>query len=154
MLCCKRAPTRTPPSKCCGASWKSIRRTPKRGATCRSCWDSAPEQARGEDDMTPVVEAFQTAIRYHQAGDLRHAEQQKRDEAVALLERALAARPDYAEALNNLGKLLRESRRWAEAAVYLQHTLRLRPNYAEAHNNLGLAHTEQGRFAEAEASYQ
>ncbi len=67
---------------------------------------------------------------------------------------ALKHRPDYPDALNNLGLLLTEMSRPAEALVLLQQALRLRPDFTEARNNLGLALADLGRFDEAIACYE
>src|SRR5262249_34711227 len=73
---------------------------------------------------------------------------------IARYQQAIALRPGYGEAYNNLGLALVEARRLGEAVVMLQQAVRLRPKAAETHNNLALAHAELGRYAEAEAAYQ
>ncbi len=67
--------------------------------------------------------------------------------------RALALKPDYAEAHGNLGNALTELGQWDEAIEHYRQMLRLRPDIAEAHNNLGNALLVQQRFAEAAESY-
>ena len=61
-------------------------------------------------------------------------------------------RPDFAEAHNNLGVLLRELGKLAEATASLQEAVRLRPDFAEAHFQLGLAFGKQDKNEEAAAS--
>jgi putative glycosyltransferase (TIGR04372 family) len=64
--------------------------------------------------------------------------------------RAIALKPDYAEAYNDLGSVLQTLCEPGQAAAAFQHATKLRPDYAEAHNNLAAALIEQGRLAEAE----
>ena len=67
---------------------------------------------------------------------------------------ALALKPDYAEAHNNLANTLLEQRRLGEAEESFGCSIALRPNIAETHYNLGLALQALGRLGEAEASYE
>jgi len=67
--------------------------------------------------------------------------------------RAIGRRPDHAFALNNLGLLLAETKRFAEAEACYYRAIAAQPGYANAHNNLGLLLAETKRFAEAEACY-
>jgi len=63
----------------------------------------------------------------------------KTDEGIAQFRRALAAKPDFAEAHNNLGIALREKHDLEGAIAECREALRLKPDYANAHNNLGAA---------------
>jgi protein O-mannosyl-transferase len=69
--------------------------------------------------------------------------------AIAHFRRAIALRPDYAEAHNNLGLALTQSARPHEAIPHLERSLALKPNSYQAHNNLGIALASSGRAAEA-----
>ncbi|MHB8428348.1 MAG: O-linked N-acetylglucosamine transferase, SPINDLY family protein [Acidiferrobacterales bacterium] len=71
-------------------------------------------------------------------------------EAVAHYERALALRPDYAEACNGLGNVLWALGRMAPAAACYERSIAMRPDYAPAHNNLGLALVALGGTDNAE----
>jgi tetratricopeptide (TPR) repeat protein len=66
-----------------------------------------------------------------EAGQRRHTE------ALASFDRALAVRPDYAEALYNRGVTLQELKRFDEALASYDRALAVRPNYAEALHNRG-----------------
>lgn len=75
----------------------------------------------------------------------------KRDvpEAIDLFERAIALRPDYAEAHNNLGLALTQTGRPREAISHLEKSLQLKPSSFQAFNNLGIALASSGRPADA-----
>ena len=64
---------------------------------------------------------------------------------MACYQRALQAKPDYAEAHNNLGNVLQEQGQAAEAIACYQRALQLKPDYAEAHDNLGNVLQAQGQ---------
>jgi predicted O-linked N-acetylglucosamine transferase (SPINDLY family) len=76
------------------------------------------------------------------------------DEAEASYRQAIALKPDYAEAHNNLGVTLNELGRLDESEASLRQAIALKPDYAEAHSNLGNTLKELGRLDEAEASYR
>ena len=79
----------------------------------------------------------------------------RRQHVVALeyLDRALALKPDFAEAHNNRGTALHELKRLDEALAAYDRAIALKPDYAEAHNNRGLALKELKRPNEALAAY-
>ena len=78
----------------------------------------------------------------------------KNDIAVDLISRALAIKPDYAEAHSNLGNALEDLGRLDEAITSYRKALAIKPDYPEAHNNLGNALQSLGRLDEAVASYR
>ena len=78
----------------------------------------------------------------------------KLDEAVASYNKALAIKPDYADAHNNLGVALFRLRKMNEAIASYHKALAIAPDYAEAHNNLGNAFKALGKMDEAVASYR
>ena len=63
--------------------------------------------------------------------------------------RALALRPQYAEALFNLGNAAREAGRADEALAHYDKALQLQPDFAEALAHRGTALRNLGRFEEA-----
>ena len=65
---------------------------------------------------------------------------------MASYDRALALRPDYAEALYNRGVTLHELKRFEEALASYDRALTLRPDYAEAHQNEALCRLLIGDF--------
>ena len=75
------------------------------------------------------------------------------EEALASYDKALAIRPDYAEALSNRGNALQDLKRPEEALASYDKALAIRPDYAEALSNRGLALQDLKRPEEALASY-
>jgi Tfp pilus assembly protein PilF len=60
------------------------------------------------------------------------------DAAVKCYEKALAIKPDFAEAHNNLGVTIQDLGQLNTAVRSFEKALALKPDYAEAHNNLGI----------------
>jgi protein O-mannosyl-transferase len=81
----------------------------------------------------------------------------KRDqvqEAFAQFQKAVAVKPENAEAHINLGNALSKLNRPAEADDQYRLALRLDPGLAEAHSNLGNALRDAGRIDDAVAEFQ
>jgi predicted TPR repeat methyltransferase len=72
---------------------------------------------------------------------------------VASYNRAIAIKPDYAEAHSNLGNTLKELGRLEDAVASYNRAIAIKPDYAEAHSNLGTTLKALGRLEDAEASY-
>ncbi len=70
-------------------------------------------------------------------------------EALPAFERAIALKPDYAEAHNGRGIALANSQRSGEAVSSFEKAIALKPDYAEAYNNCGLALQDLNRFDDA-----
>jgi predicted TPR repeat methyltransferase len=89
----------------------------------------------------------------HFSGVLAH-QQDRGDEAVALIERSLQLQPDQPDWHSNLGIVLQEHLRLDEAITAYERAIALDPDHANAHNNLGVVLRAKGRMAEAEAAYR
>ena len=63
-------------------------------------------------------------------------------------------RPDWAEALHNLGTALKDQGKLEEAAACCRRAIELKPGFAEAYDSLGLALQQQGKYEEAIAVWQ
>ncbi len=70
------------------------------------------------------------------------------------LERAIALRPDYAEAQNGLGLVLDKKGEYDTAIACFERALALQPDDVEILNNLGAALQNRGRFDDAIARYE
>ncbi len=127
-----------------------------------------------------IQQAFDLALRHHQAGRLQDAEPIYReilarqpghadalhllgviayqvgrlDTAVELMRQAIALKPRLPEAYNNLGAALKDTGQLDEAIAACRQAIALRPNYADAHSNLGNALKDKGQLNEAIAAYR
>jgi protein O-GlcNAc transferase len=124
-------------------------------------------------------EQFAAALRHHRAGRLIEAErlyrqicavdahhvgswhllgvlahQLGREDAADLIGRAVALRPEFAEAHNDLGVVLGAQGRLTEAIACFEQAVTLKPGYAEAQLNLGNALRTLGKLDQAAASYE
>jgi len=130
--------------------------------------------------MLSIPEALVMAIQHHQAGRLHEAEpiyrqilaadsnhpdawhllgviayqDGKHQAGVECIQRALAHRPDWAEAHYNLGNAWKIRGKLDEAVASYQRALQLKPDYAAAHNNLGNVFKDQGKLDEAVACFR
>ncbi|ACC69829.1 tetratricopeptide repeat-containing glycosyltransferase family protein [Paraburkholderia phymatum] len=75
------------------------------------------------------------------------------DHAEIYWRRAIALKPDYCDAHNNLGVVLKESGRLDEAKACYHKALSISPTHAGAYVNLGRLHAQLGRSDEAESCY-
>ena len=75
------------------------------------------------------------------------------EEALASYDKAIALKPDYAEAYNNRGNALMDLKRREEAVASCDKAIALNPAYVNAYNNRGNALRKLRRPAEAIASY-
>ena len=80
----------------------------------------------------------ETAARYYKRA-VACKKQGKVEEAIASYQQAIALRPDYPKAYNNLANLLQDCGELSVAIEYLQMAIALQPDYIEARLNLGMA---------------
>jgi tetratricopeptide (TPR) repeat protein len=66
-------------------------------------------------------------------------DQGKMDEAIKAYSKAIAIKPDYADAYNNMGNTLRDQGKMNEAIKAYKKALAVKPDYAEVHHNLSFA---------------
>jgi protein O-GlcNAc transferase len=93
-----------------------------------------------------AAETFIQAVQLHQSGRL--------PEAVAGYRQAIALKPDFAEAHNNLGSALSDLGQFDEALAAGRRAVALNPNLAEAQNNLGNTLSKMGLLDEALAAFR
>jgi Flp pilus assembly protein TadD len=70
------------------------------------------------------------------------------DEAEASYRQAIALKPGYAEAHNNLGNSLRDLGRLKEAEASLRQAIKLEPDFLNAHSNLSVVLLKIGEHRE------
>ena len=75
------------------------------------------------------------------------------DQSIEAYNKALAIKPDYAEAYNNMGATLQEQDKLEEAIEAYNKALAIKPDNADAYNNMGNALQEQGKLEEAVEAY-
>jgi predicted O-linked N-acetylglucosamine transferase (SPINDLY family) len=68
--------------------------------------------------------------------------------------KAIELRPDFADAINNLGMLMGGLGKLEEAIELFRRAIRLDPAEGRLHNNLGAALNRKGNFEDAAASFQ
>jgi predicted O-linked N-acetylglucosamine transferase (SPINDLY family) len=93
-----------------------------------------------------LQQAFELALRHHQAGQLAQAE--------SIYRQVLAQQPDHGEAMHFLGVLTFEAGRRDAGIELLQQSIHLRPNWDVGHMNLANALKENGRLDEAIIEYR
>ena len=111
--------------------WRSVGGLTRRSPSTGSRWNSIP----------PALGLTATWVGLWPTADASN-------EAIAAYQKALAIKPDSAEAHNNLGNILAGLGHVEEAIAHFQEVLKIEPDSAEAHNNLGAALGRLGRFDE------
>jgi predicted TPR repeat methyltransferase len=77
-----------------------------------------------------------------------------KEEAIVSMRRALQLDPDYVDAQNNLGNVLKENGQLNEAEQAYRAVITARPDFALAYNNLGVVLAAQTRFVDAVSAYR
>jgi len=88
-----------------------------------------------------IDEKFQSALQYHQAGNLQRAKN--------TYEAILEVHPNHIPALHLLGVVFYQLGDYDSAIEYIRNALRLNQNNPDAHNHLGSALKAKGLFKEA-----
>ena len=110
--------------------------------------------------VSAVGQSLCAAARDHAAASQGRGSQRNKHaagrpaEACASYRVALAIRPDYAPAHNNLGLALKARGKLHEAIACWEKAIELDPKHAPAHYNLGNDLRQQGRLDEAVAAYR
>jgi predicted O-linked N-acetylglucosamine transferase (SPINDLY family) len=127
-----------------------------------------------------IQQAYDQAVKFHQAGRLKEAEplyrqilekvpnqpdalhmlgvlshqQGKHQIAAEMINRAIGANPNVASYHSNMGLALVTLNQKDQAIVAYQRALRLNPNYPEALNNLGIVYYSRQQFDQAISNYE
>ena len=75
------------------------------------------------------------------------------DHAIEAYNKALAIKPDYAEAYYNMGVTLQDQGKLEEAIEAYNKALAIKPDYADAYYNMGVTLQDQGKLEEAIEAY-
>ena len=78
----------------------------------------------------------------------------KRDEAIDSYEKAIAIKPDWAEAYANIGSARSQQGNLDAAITYYQKAVELKPELEVLHSNLANSFLQQGKYESAITSYQ
>lgn len=107
---------------------------------------AAEAASAGKLPPRPQSKFVMEGIAAHAAG--------RREEAVALLRRAVAEQPDDPRVRLNLGVALKDTGAVAEGEACYRQAIAMAPNFAAAHNNLGILLSQTDRHPEALASFE
>jgi protein O-GlcNAc transferase len=80
--------------------------------------------------------------------------QGKRDEAIECYEKAIAIKPDWAEAYGNIGSARSQEGNLDAAIAYYQKAVALKPHLEVLHFNIANSFLQQNKYDEAIANYQ
>ena len=84
---------------------------------------------------------------------IAHKAKGETDRAIAAYEKALKLAPEYSEAHNNLGNLLKNQKRFEEAIIHYEASIKIFPDNSNTHNNLGTVHAMRGDMSKAETYF-
>lgn len=84
----------------------------------------------------------------------RSKAQREMEQATKRFAEAIEYKPDFPEALNNLGYSLRVTGRYEEALKHYNHAIQLKPDFMEAHEYRARAYLALDSVALAQADYQ
>jgi Tfp pilus assembly protein PilF len=98
-----------------------------------------------EHEQPQVSELLQQGLTFHQQDNLT--------EAQVIYEQILNIQPDHFDALQLLGVLSAQIKKYSKAVEFLSKALQINPKHAKVCNNYGIALKELKRFDEAIASY-
>jgi predicted CXXCH cytochrome family protein len=85
---------------------------------------------------------------------LVHRRMSRINEAIDSLRRAIALDPEYPQAANNLGGMLRETGDFRGAEEAYRQAIRAQPDFAAAHTNLANLLSEHANFSEAQYHFE
>jgi tetratricopeptide (TPR) repeat protein len=113
----------------------------------------AGQLAEARDVLTQALMRAPAGPTFFNLGKVNLA-QRRYEEAANAFRQALARKPDWVEALMELGIALRSAGKLAEAEAAYRDALRLRPDDSDIWTRTGFVQREQRRYEEAEASFR
>jgi len=93
-----------------------------------------------------INEAFKLATNFHIKNQINNAKN--------LYIQILKIKPDYIDAMNNLGELYRHQGQFDKAIDLFKKVLNINSNNAIAYNNLGLVYKEQNKLLDARSCFE
>ena len=116
----------------------------------RSALELSPTDLTARDllaqaDDRSVNQPAKQSPEFYLALSLQLYREERYAESVVACRLALALRPDYAEAWNNIGAAYNSLGRYEEAAAACEQALRYKPDFGVARNNLQYARSRLGR---------
>lgn len=110
----------------------------------RSAKPAKSRKVAQRNDPPEIVQALQTAVQFHRAGNLQGA--------AAIYQQVLARRPDHPDALHLLGLVLHQAGQHGQAVELFDRAIAVDGKQAHYHSNLADTLRDLGRYAEAERS--
>jgi len=114
---------------------------PKATPQLASSEPARPKATPQQKSVGNVKALYERARVFHKRGRLQ--------EAMRLYERTLSLNPDYVDALNNLGVIHIQNRRYPAARESFAKAIRLRPDYVDSHYNLACVHALEGAVSQS-----
>lgn len=137
--------------RCCGGNSAPSRAGAPEFAGRQSL--ASRDRSGGRDVLRQQAGSISEADRVYALGNTL-AMQGRMDQAIVYYQSALAIKPGFVEAHNNLANALWAQGLKDEAITQFERVLALRPDHAQAHNNLGNALWAQGRLDQAITHYE
>ncbi len=126
----------------------------------RNAWYNLGREHQADDRLEEALAAYRTAGEQrpghtwaHIGAGMAATDLGRLAEAETHFQRALAAEPDFPEALNGLGALRLRQKRYREALELFQTLIKLEPEYAKVYSGIGVALAGLNRHAEALRSF-
>lgn len=120
-------------------------------STCRPSDAREPNCGRKPFEKDPIIRPFQPIPEDYNARGIAFLEQGLIDNAISDFDKAVALRPDYAEAFNNRGNAKYVAGRYEEAIADFDEALHLNPKLTAVLSNRGQAYNTLQRYASAVA---
>ena len=86
-------------------------------------------------------------------GGVINASLKKFEDAIDCFSKSLKINPNYAEANNNMGALLKTIGRTKESVAYFEKAINIKPDFSNAYNNLGASYNVMGKWDLALENY-
>jgi len=99
-----------------------------------------------------ITQNFNDPIVYNLGGVI-NASLKNFEVAIDCFSKALKINPNYAEANNNMGALLKTIGQTKDSVTYFQKAIKIKPDFANAYNNLGASHNIMGEWDLAIQNY-